>query len=336
MGHAAPRRPAPSADISPLIRQSVTLGSTGVPWPSFVAVPHRNPTPTGTFERNERAMTFRLGAQSAPLLLIFALLGVFAVTLPAYAAPPANDQITAPRDVTTIPSRFAQNTAEATSSRADGECVAGASVWYRYRPTTTSTVRVVTKGSEFDTVVAVFRGRRSDRTLLECNDDAFQDLDAAAQHRFRSGRRYWIAVSACCAQAARGGPAVLTLYRPRSAAVTMTVDRVETGRISGRLFVEGTVRCNTPSDVSFEVNASQRVGTDGVASGTGGGLNDYCRRRASHWVVPIDSSTGRAFQPGTVALTIGTFSTDGFATTNERTTLNATVTTNPNTRFPSH
>jgi hypothetical protein len=112
----------------------------------------------------------------------------------------------------------------------------------------------------------------------------------------------------------------------------MTVTTVETGGVSGRLFVEGTVTCNTPSEVFFEVSASQRVGADGVASGTGFGFDDYCRRRASNWRVSIDSTTGRAFQPGVAAITVGAFSSDGFASAQETRTFNATVTTDPNAR----
>jgi hypothetical protein len=84
--------------------------------------------------------------------------------------------------------------------------------------------------------------------------------------------------------------------------------------------------------VFFEVSASQRVGTDGVASGTGSGFDDYCRRRVSNWRVTIDSVTGRAFQPGTAAITVGASSFDGFASTQETRTFNATVTTDPNAR----
>jgi hypothetical protein len=282
-------------------------------------------------------MTSRPGAHATPILLLsLALLCAFAVTPPAYAAPPANDQITAPIRVTRIPTRIVQDTSEATTSRDDGDCVLGASVWYRFRPTKDKTIRVVTKGSEYDTLLAVFSGRRANRALLTCNDDEFNDLDSATQLRFQAGGRYWIAVSACCDRQASGGPTVLTLYRPRPAAISMTVDTVETGGISGRLFVEGTVSCNTPSEVEFDVSASQRVGTDGVANGNGFAFNDYCRRQPATWRVPIDSNTGKAFQPGTVALTIGTFSTDGFSSTSETTTRNATVTNNPNTRTPAH
>jgi hypothetical protein len=282
-------------------------------------------------------MKSRPGAPSTPLiLLIFTLLAALAVIPPAYAASPANDRITAPMRVTRVPSRIVQDTSEATSSRDDGECVLGASVWYRFRPTKDATLRVVTKGSEYDTLLAVFRGRRTDRTLLTCSDDEFADLDSATQLSFHAGGRYWIAVSACCNRQASGGATVLTFYRPRPASVSMTVDTVETGGISGRLFVEGTVSCATPSEVAFEVSASQRVGTDGVANGDGFNSNDYCRRQPSTWRVPVDSNTGRAFQPGTVALTIGTFSSDGFSGTSETRTFNAPVTNNPNTRSPAH
>ncbi|MGZ5400718.1 MAG: hypothetical protein ACXWDM_11975 [Nocardioides sp.] len=260
---------------------------------------------------------------------------VVAATLPAYGAPPGNDSIANARTITGIPTRIVQDTREASPSADDGECVFGDSVWYRFRPTTTRTGRVVTIGSTFDSVLAVFRGPRDRRTLVACSDDAV-GLDAAAQVRFTTGTRYWIAVSACCRASAAGGGSVLTLYRPRPAATTVSLDldSVETGAVSGRIFASGTVSCNTPSSVAaVSVTVSQRVGTF-VARGTGFADVPLCDRTARSWSVQVDSETAIAFQEGVASVTVGGDSFDGFSsTTTTEQPANVTVRSNPN-RMP--
>src|SRR5262245_16929646 len=111
------------------------------------------------------------------LVLAATVLGVLAGTmaaLPTTAAAtvaPANDSIRHASVISDLPASFSQSTRGATAGRYDGRCVQGASVWYRFTPERTVTGRVVTIGSNYDTVLAVFRGPRADRTLLRCNDD---------------------------------------------------------------------------------------------------------------------------------------------------------------------
>lgn len=247
---------------------------------------------------------------------------------PAHAAPPGNDSIVDARAIAGVPTRIVQNTRGATSSRDDGECVAGASVWYRFRPTATSTARVVTIGSRFDTVLAVFRGPRASRTLLKCNDDAL-GLDSAVQVRFREGVRYWIAVSACCRRSATGGRSVLTLYHPRPAAATATLASVETGTVSGRIFASGAVRCATPSEARVRVTVSQRLG-DFVARGSGAADVGLCGPRVRPWAVAVDSETGIAFQEGVASVTVRARTFDGFDSAVSEQTANVTVGSSPN------
>jgi hypothetical protein len=253
---------------------------------------------------------------------------VVGAALPAYAAPPTNDSIANARAITGIPTRIVQATREATSSADDGQCVGGASVWYRFRPTTTSTGRVVTIGSDFDTMLAVFRGPRASRTLVACNDDA-ANVASAVQVRFVAGATYWIAVSACCGASAVGGRSVLTLYRPRPAAMTVSLGSVETGTVSGRLFASGTVRCATPSVASVAVTVSQRVGTF-VARGTGFVDVPLCDSTAVSWAVQIDSETAVAFRAGTASVTVRVDSSDGFSPVATEQTANVQVGSNPN------
>lgn len=244
-------------------------------------------------------------------VLVVLLTTATAAAFPASAAPPRNDSIATPTVVRSIPSTFVQDTSEATASASDGPCVNGASVWYRFRPTTTASTRVVTIGSDYDTVLAVFRGSRTNRTLVACNDDA-AGLASATRHRFTAGRTYWIAVSACCNRAASGGHTVLTLYPNRRNSVTTTITSAETGGISGALFVSGTVRCATPSVAYVEVLASQRVGAN-VARGYGFEAVQGCTSAGTPFRVWTDSETGWAFQPGTAAVQSFTSAEDGFS-----------------------
>lgn len=255
---------------------------------------------------------------------------VVAAAPPAYSAPPGNDTIANARVIPDIPTRIVQNTRRASSSANDGQCVGGDSVWYRFRPISTEAVRVVTIGSDFDTVLAVFRGGRASRTLVACNDDA-AGLASAVRVRFVAGARYWIAVSACCGRSEGGGRSVLTLYRPRPAATRVHIDSVETGAVSGRLFASGTLRCATPSASAVAVVVSQRVGTM-VARGRGRVEAPLCGPRGLSWEVQVDSSTGVAFQEGLASVTLSVSSSDGFQSTTTEETANLTVGTSPNRR----
>jgi hypothetical protein len=239
---------------------------------------------------------------------------MMALEVPALAAPPANDSITSATPLGSPPNRFTVDTSEATASSTDGSCVHGRSVWFRTRPTVTNTVRLSTLGSDYDTVLAVFRGPRTNRTRIACADDSFETTPTEArQVRFVAGNTYWIAVSACCSRSAPGGDMVLNTFRPAPAGVTATVERVETGAISGRLFVQGSARCTTPSELELDVSASQRVPAGGANVARGdGSMIGICGREKSTWTATVDSETGWAFQPAPISVSLGGFAYDGF------------------------
>lgn len=260
-------------------------------------------------------------------VVVSPLLVAAAAAAPAYAAAPANDSITTPTRVRTVPQRFDQDNSEATAERSDGGCVRGASVWYRYQPTTTARVRVVTFGSDYDTILAVYQGSPSNRTLVSCSDDlddVLFSVASAARVRFVAGETYLLAVSACCNRRAPGGQGVLTLYRGGQPGVHTTVGSVETGEISGRLFVDGTTTCDTPSASEVEVTASQRVG-EHVARGDGLVAMDGCGAEATAWRMAIDTETGWAFQQGKASLHVASRTDDGFEFASDQQTLTADV-----------
>jgi hypothetical protein len=275
-------------------------------------------------------------------LLAAALLGVVALEAPAIAAPtlaapPSNDSISTATRLTTPPARYVVDTSQATASSTDGSCVQGRSVWFRTRPARTRTVQFSTVGSDYDTVLAVFRGSRANHTRIACADDSF-DTSAAATRRVRmvAGATYWIAVSACCSKTAAGGHLVLNTFLPAPAGLTATVDRVQTGAVSGRLIVHGTARCTTPSELEVDLVASQRVGGGGanVASG-GGSVLGTCGPKAGRWTATLDSQTGWAFQARPISVTLDAFANDGYAAaTVGPETATFPVTTSPNALSP--
>jgi hypothetical protein len=265
--------------------------------------------------RNRRA---RVG------LLAGALLGTAVVALPtAYVAPPANDRIRQATEVTAIPATYVQDSREATASPGDGECVEGASTWYRYRPTASRTVRAVTMGSSYDTVLAVFRGPRRDRSLVACNDDTRAGF-SAVQVDVVAGRTYWIAVSACCREGSRAGRTELRFYAPAPAGVSTTITEVRAGDVSGRLVVEGRSSCAVPSSLVVEMRISQRVG-DRVARAWIGRWFRRCTSEARTWRMVADSETGVAFRPGRIVIDLESIARTGFGKAVQRSSAPYTV-----------
>ena len=236
---------------------------------------------------------------------------------PALAVPPPND--TAPRaeEIATVPATIEADTREATRDRVSRPCVFGHSVWYRYTPDETGALKLVTIGSNFDTVLAVYRGATAPRTMLACNDDA-ADLTSAVRPELVAGRQYWVAVSSCCGNGnGRGGDLTLRAYRGGVPGVQMTFGSAETSTVSGRLRVRGTMTCNTPSVVFGSVTVSQRVG-DRVARGERSLRVRECLPEPTEWTVRIDSQTGAAFQPDSMAVEGFAAAFDGFGRVSDR------------------
>lgn len=246
------------------------------------------------------------------LMTTAAVLAALLVTLaPAHAVPPANDAISGAIEIPTEPSTREFDTSEATADPADGECVGDKSVWFRFEATETRRMRMTTAGSDFNTRLAIFRGTRNQRELVDCDNNRGPGKTSAEQFRIRAGQRYWIAVSSCC-EPDDGGNAVLTVGRVESPGAEVEIVGARAGGISGRLLVDGTITCATPSEVRLRVVASQRV-DDAVARGTGFRRIRSCDEESSDWTVRIDSETGWAFAPGPVSVAMRGSVYDGIA-----------------------
>jgi hypothetical protein len=254
-------------------------------------------------------MTPPLSRSTRALAVVGTTLGLIAAGLstPAYAVPPPNDAASTSTTIPAVPATLEADTREATRDATVRRCVEGHSVWYRYTPSVASRVKIVTIGSNFDTVLAVYQGRSSPRDLVACNDDA-AGLQSAVRPSLEAGRTYWLAMSSCCRR--RGGDLVLRLYEGGTPGVRVTVDRATSGAISGRLRVWGTVACDTPSFALVGVVASERVG-EGVARGHRRTSVQECLSEPVEWTARIDSSTGWAFAPGTAAIEVAAVGLDG-------------------------
>ncbi len=242
----------------------------------------------------------------------FGTLALAAATLtaPAQAAPPPNDDIAGAIPTTTVASTVTFDTTEATADPTDGRCVGDKSVWFRFVAPATDRFRLTTAGSSYDNRLAVFRGPRNSRTLVDCDNNRGPGRTAADSMRIKEGEKYWIAISSCC-EPGPGGSAVLTIRdHDADPGVDIEVEGAEAGAVSGRLFVFGSMTCATPSEVDVYAFTSQRVGAN-VARGFGQRRNRLCDSDPVTWRVSVDSETGWAFQSGPVAVTLSAALWDG-------------------------
>lgn len=248
------------------------------------------------------------------LVLLSVVLLVAGLGVPAAsAAGPRGDRIADARVISDVPTRLVVDTSRATTTPATDvggyPCMGGRSVWFRVAPTVTGTVRAVTRGSDFDTLLGVFTGTPQRLTPLTCSDDTA--VGAAVELELQAGTTYWIALSSCCdPTSTAGGRGVLQLYRPQPLGVRTVVSDTAAGDVSGRALLSGTVRCTNPASSFLEVTVSQRLGAF-VARGSGLVSAD-CGRGRTAWSVSVDSRSGRAFRSGPAVVTVSTFLSDGF------------------------
>lgn len=106
---------------------------------------------------------------------------------------PAHDYRQFAKSIGSLPFSDSLNNAEATKESGENACV-GHSVWYRYVASTTTTLRVDTVGSNFDTAFVVYEGPAANTDVTGCVDDG---SSAGGEQRaliVTSGRTYFIRV----------------------------------------------------------------------------------------------------------------------------------------------
>lgn len=131
--------------------------------------------------------------------VVGAALGAAVVSIlvtPAWAAPPANDSESSPRDLVLM-QRISVDTRDATGM-GESQCgVFDESVWFRYLPDGADDLVVDTTGSDYDTHVVVHRVEDGSRTEVACNDDAVGQ-ESVAGFRPAAGATYLIEVGRSC------------------------------------------------------------------------------------------------------------------------------------------
>lgn len=197
------------------------------------------------------------------------------VISPAQAAAPANDRLGSARAATGIGYTDSVNVSQATSGRSDpGNCSSNASVWYRYRASTTETINVNTSGSNYDTTIGVFTGRPDALTAVRCVDDDFR-VQAGLDLQVEAGTTYFFMVAACCGRGRDGQDYGRRLRLQFHMAAPLRVDQLaaaDTGtvdRADREAHVVVSRGCDQVADRAFvEARLWQLVGETFVARGS--------------------------------------------------------------------
>ena len=163
------------------------------------------------------------------------------------------------------PGQFAGSTLEATSElgeRKHQKDATGKSVWFTFRTARTQTVTLDTNGSSFDTVLAVYRGRRLNRLRrVARNDDSGEDTASRIRLRARRGVTYYVALDGCCDTS---GDYILNYSDGgvRGTGLTFSVDEGQT--LSGALErgLRASVGCRRACRVRLEALVGRRTARD--------------------------------------------------------------------------
>ncbi len=125
---------------------------------------------------------------------------VFHLTCPIFQSPTvANDDIGNATSINSFPFAEAKDTSGATGSANDPTLCTGnkgsASVWYRVVPTQNKLLTVATVGSNYDTVVAVWRESPGSLLLVGCDDNSGGNLASRLSVPVSAGQQYYIEVA---------------------------------------------------------------------------------------------------------------------------------------------
>ena len=114
--------------------------------------------------------------------------------------PVANDDIGSATPITTVPFSTSENTTNATTASDDSTFVCAgtqgaASVWFSFVPTTDGILRANTKGSTYDTILAVWQGTRGSLSSVACNDNRGAGRTSAVTASLTGGTTYYLEVA---------------------------------------------------------------------------------------------------------------------------------------------
>lgn len=133
---------------------------------------------------------------------------------------PGHDQIAQARLISSLPYQDSDDTSTATTSGNDpifpcgSTNQGGASVWYKYTPSTTINLVAHTHGSNYDTMLAVWTGTPGNLTNVACSDDSNSpNYSAQSEVRFtgHAGTLYYLEIASY--NGIPGGNLVFTLLQ---------------------------------------------------------------------------------------------------------------------------
>jgi hypothetical protein len=252
--------------------------------------------------------------RGAAALLVVGLVGALGMPA-AFAQAPANDTEGSAVEVGALPFTHTEDTSEATP---DGPrfCTNNASVFFTYTPSSDTRVLVDTIGSDYDTVVSVYRRQASGIRQVDCNDDRF-GLASGLRFRAAAGVTYVIMVGQCCGSGRRGGGELtLTVTESSQAELAFSVDVDASGTadpMTGLATLTGTATCNERAIVYREGLLRQVRQGLFVARGFWSVEIGCLPGQTVAWSAEVDTETGIAFGSGPAVIR-GSFTaaTDGF------------------------
>jgi len=220
----------------------------------------------------------------ATLLTLSALIALGTSTV--LAAPPANDSVQSPVEITGVPFHYEQDTSEATADPADGGCGGDqdlATVWFRFTPQADMTVTFDTSGSDYSTGVNLYVEDAGSLTLINCS---FPPLFA----ELTGGVTYFIMVVACC-DGVNGGNLVLDVQEvPPPPEINLSID--PTGNVvpkTGVVTISGTLDCSESSIAFVGVDIQQRKGRSLIQGSAGA---DFECDGSTPWSVTLTGFNG--------------------------------------------
>jgi hypothetical protein len=186
------------------------------------------------------------------------------------AVAPANDDISSPSIVGSIPFRDSLDTTGATAGATDpGYCFAPelgpdpASVWYSYAASASGPLLATTFGSDYDTTLYVGTADGAGGiTVMGCSDDT-RSHESAVRFDAVAGETYLFAASASQFGGSIGGSLVFNLdVGPPAQDVDLKVDPEGSFDGYGVATIRGTVSCAAPAPLGAVVivELMQRVG----------------------------------------------------------------------------
>jgi hypothetical protein len=224
---------------------------------------------------------------------------------PALAGPPSNDTEASATEIGSLPFTDSVDTTGATPG-GPRFCSNNASVFYRFRPSRSVAAQIDTIGSDYDTVLGVYRRSASGAVIpVRCNDDRFE-LASGVRFRARAGVTYFVIVGECCGNGRRGGGLLsLTVAEAERVSLTYSLEITDPGTVdpaTGIATVSGTVTCSAPSFVYEEGTLRQIRGGIFVARGYWWVAVECVPDEPVAWSREVDTDTGVAFGAGAASI----------------------------------